>query len=116
MLLAQEGGMRHPGTYTDAGFLPTSSVETCCGRRGAVRLRRVVNGRVRADSCLLTVAAGSSAASLKGAYLKRHGYRARMFITRFGCPWKSKSCVMSGSSQKLRLDWTCNGGLARILS
>ena len=91
--------MRHPGTY-QTRVSCYRGVERAAGDAALstyAELYGLVQRKLFAD-----VAAGSSAASLKGAYLKRHGIPARMFnAIRVSLEGKVASVR---EQQKLRLD------------
>ena len=91
--------MRHPGTY-QTRVSCYRGVERAAGD-AALSTYAELYGRVQ-RKLFADVAAGSSAASLKGAYLKRHGIPARMFnAIRVSLEGKSASV---SEQQKLRLD------------
>ena len=91
--------MQHPGTY-QTRVSCYRGVERAAGD-AALSTYAELYGRVQ-RKLFADVAAGSSAASLKGAYLKRHGIPARMFnAIRVSLEGKSASV---SEQQKLRLD------------
>ena len=91
--------MRHPGTY-QTRVSCYGGVERAAGD-AALSAYAELYGRVQ-RKLFAEVAAGSSAASLKGAYLKRYGIPARMFNgVRVSLEGKVSSVK---EQQKLRLD------------